>query len=128
MIVQTVELGGEALNHAVGKALGWTDYPTDSIEHGSVRHLDPLRTPFGKVLNKSSFKPSTDWVDAGPIIEANNIFVMKNSKDQWVSIVHRGHPVGVVGPTPIVAAMRCFVKSKLGNEVDIPDELLNQGE
>lgn len=27
------------------------------------------------------------------------------------------------GPTPLVAAMRCLVASRLGDEVEIPDEL-----
>lgn len=26
------------------------------------------------------------------------------------------------GPTPLIAAMRCYVASKLGEEVEIPDE------
>ena len=30
------------------------------------------------------------------------------------------------GPTPLIAAMRCFVASKLGDEVDVPDELIKQ--
>lgn len=30
----------------------------------------------------------------------------------------------MIGPTPLVAAMRCYVKSKLGDVVDIPNELL----
>lgn len=28
------------------------------------------------------------------------------------------------GPTPLIAAMRCYVASKLGDEVEIPEELL----
>mgnify|MGYP003443521145 FL=1 len=28
------------------------------------------------------------------------------------------------GPTPLVAAMRCYVASKLGDEVDVPEELM----
>lgn len=28
------------------------------------------------------------------------------------------------GPTPLVAAMRAYVKGKLGVEVDVPEELL----
>ena len=28
------------------------------------------------------------------------------------------------GPTPLIAAMRCYVASKLGDEVDVPDELM----
>lgn len=27
------------------------------------------------------------------------------------------------GPTPLIAAMRCYVASKLGDEVDVPDEM-----
>ena len=26
-------------------------------------------------------------------------------------------------PTPLIAAMRCYVASKLGDEVDVPEEL-----
>jgi hypothetical protein len=29
----------------------------------------------------------------------------------------------VKGPTPLIAAMRCLVASKLGDEVDVPEEL-----
>jgi hypothetical protein len=28
------------------------------------------------------------------------------------------------GPTPLVAAMRCYVASKMGDEVDVPEDLL----
>ena len=28
------------------------------------------------------------------------------------------------GPTPLIAAMRCYVASKLGDEVEVPVELL----
>ena len=31
---------------------------------------------------------------------------------------------GLIGPTPLIAAMRCYVASKLGDDVDIPEELL----
>ena len=30
---------------------------------------------------------------------------------------------GGEGPTPLIAAMRCFVASRLGDEVDVPEEL-----
>ena len=35
-----------------------------------------------------------------------------------------GEDGGYYGPTPLIAAMRCYVSSKLGDEVDVPDELL----
>ena len=49
---------------------------------------------------------------------------MKNRKNKWVSIIHRGNPLGVEGDTPLMAAMRCYVASKLGDDVEIPEELL----
>jgi len=27
------------------------------------------------------------------------------------------------GPTPLIAAMRCYVASKMGDEIDVPTEL-----
>jgi hypothetical protein len=30
---------------------------------------------------------------------------------------------GFWGDTPLIAAMRCFVTSKLGDEIEIPEEL-----
>lgn len=74
---------------------------------------------------------STDWACGGPIIEKNCIDVCfiprehapfwsayfpqpKSYKEPW----HRAH-----GPTPLIAAMRCFCCSKLGDVVDIPEEL-----
>ena len=30
----------------------------------------------------------------------------------------------LIGPTPLIAAMRCFVASHLGDEVNVPEELL----
>jgi hypothetical protein len=30
------------------------------------------------------------------------------------------------GPTPLIAAMRCYVASKLGEEIDVPNELTGE--
>jgi hypothetical protein len=34
-----------------------------------------------------------------------------------------GEPYEGTGSTPLIAAMRCYVASKLGDEVEIPKEL-----
>ena len=47
---------------------------------------------------------SSSWQRGGPIIE------------------HYA-PLFYEGPTPLIAAMRCYVASKLGDEVDVPEEL-----
>ena len=69
---------------------------------------------------------STDWTQGGPIIERERIsFVSPNEViDEWEAV----HPTQMhnesYGPTPLIAAMRCFVASKLGDEVDVPNELV----
>jgi hypothetical protein len=40
----------------------------------------------------------------------------------WIEVGEKAHKV-VYGPTPLIAAMRCFVSSRLGDEVEIPKEL-----
>ena len=62
---------------------------------------------------------STDWAQGGPIIEREKIATAWHIT-RWVA--WRGvveHP----GPTPLIAAMRCYVAAKLGDEVEIPEEL-----
>lgn len=42
---------------------------------------------------------------------------------QWIKR-QDWHKHYLCGPTPLIAAMRCFVASKLGDEVEIPEELV----
>ena len=69
---------------------------------------------------KAGFHPSTDWAQAGVIIERERIEIVPN--DMW-DAYKEGQHVPNTGATPLVAAMRCYVASKLGNEVEIPTEL-----
>ncbi len=70
--------------------------------------------------------PSTDWSVGGPIIERAGISVMRDAGDDfWCATTKFFFEGGIdgpmgAGPTPLIAAMRCFVASKLGHEVDLP--------
>jgi hypothetical protein len=74
---------------------------------------------------------STDWAIGGPIIEREEISISREfaaSKVEWAAwtpapIRDDAEAFGY-GPTPLIAAMRCYVASVLGGEVDIPEELL----
>ena len=69
------------------------------------------------------YAPSTDWAQGGPIIEREKIATDPDADDgQWAAST-RDAPCYWVGPTPLIAAMRCYVASKLGDEVDVPEEL-----
>lgn len=67
------------------------------------------------------YRPSTNWSQGGPIIEREGIVPHKNATDVAAYYYNKG---GIYrGPTPLIAAMRCYVASKLGDEVEIPEEL-----
>lgn len=74
------------------------------------------------------YRPSTDWSQGGPIIERDWITIRKDDCSQdWLASsfgADDSEREYDCGPTPLVAGMRCFVASRLGDEVDVPDELL----
>jgi hypothetical protein len=65
---------------------------------------------------------STDWAQGGPIIEREMIELVPQSPALWEAMYRNQH-IPHDGPTPLIAAMRCYVASKLGDEVEVPDEL-----
>lgn len=66
---------------------------------------------------------STDWAQGGPIIEREAIALTTQlTNKDWMAVSFHGDIDGF-GPTPLIAAMRCYVASKLGDEIEIPEEL-----
>lgn len=115
MKIKTEELTGPALDWAVAKVWYGPEYDM------SIPLFDD-----GLI-----FQPSALWQHGGPIIEREEISLyheipaMRDSIWQArpsLSAKGAGGRWGI-GPTPLIAAMRCFVASRLGDEVDIPEEL-----
>lgn len=103
--MKTSELSGAALDWAVAKAEG-------------VIKGDALDVGF---ICEGGYTPSTDWALAGAIIEREKLWLEPiNGGEQWWSVTLSGNHEGE-GATPLVAAMRCYVASKLGDEVQIPE-------
>ena len=75
------------------------------------------------------YSPSTDWGQGGPILEQEWLDVTpwpneSEENKRWDCVQHDCNPpYQQFGPTPLIAAMRCYVASKLGEEVDVPEEL-----
>jgi len=73
------------------------------------------------------YAPSTDWSQGGEIIEREIITLIHPRWDGWTAHKYddriEDESYTVDGPTPLIAAMRCYVASKLGDEVEIPAEL-----
>jgi hypothetical protein len=74
------------------------------------------------------YTPSTDWAQGGPIIERDGIGLDQYADyPRWQAFTPAPEqPSGQAvcnGPTPLIAAMRCYVASKLGDEIELPKEL-----
>ena len=111
MRIKTNELTGAALDWAVTKI---------EAERKLFTIYPQYITPY-----------STDWAQGGPIIEREEIGIKRNSPcsdgRQWeaspsITAKGAGGKWGY-GPTPLIAAMRCYATSKLGDDIDIPEEL-----
>jgi hypothetical protein len=108
--MKTAELTGAALDWAVAKCEGhdvedstwWADFGGES-------------------------QYSTDWAQGGAIIEREGITVAPDDVAPWCAFIDRGTAEDVIysGTTPLIAAMRCYVASKLGTEIEVPEELLS---
>jgi hypothetical protein len=115
MKVKVATATGPTLNWMVAKADGWSNEGLEDIANGDK-------------YPEHDF--STNWAQGGPIIGRMGILF---------EAVHNGHvriglrayrsETGTHGPHGIAqdhltAAMRCYVACKLGDEVDVPEELL----
>ena len=74
------------------------------------------------------YTPSTDWAEGGPIIERERIRLDCAWSDEWTAqnpynAKIDGYTGWTKGTTALIAAMRCFVASKMGDEVEVPEEL-----
>lgn len=115
MKIKTSELTGAALDRAVCETAGLlAAYPR-------------LRKDFALQWSSTGnqhLHPSTDWSQGGPIIERENIALYPHGDGTYEAEVFL-NPKRGAGPTPLIAAMRCYVASKLGDEVEIPSEFVS---
>jgi hypothetical protein len=80
------------------------------------------------MLGANEYTPSTDWAQGGPIIEWEKLDAFWNPEVEWWSVAgwdKRGQREVVMrDPSYLIAAMRCYVASKLGPTVEVPDSLI----
>jgi hypothetical protein len=101
MRIKTSELTGDALDWVVTKI---------EAERKLFTIYPQYITPY-----------STDWAQGGPIIQREELSSLKcYSTNEWGCL---NGEIFCEGPTPLIAAMRCYVASKLGDDIDIPEEL-----
>ena len=121
MKIKTSELTGAALDWAVAKCEG-REVSQGLCKEGAERQA--LIVVDGRW---KAFHPSTDWAQGGPIIERKgiNLRLHAGTDKQPIAFVWVNHQPAhrQYGPTPLIAAMRCYVASKLGDDIEIPEEL-----
>jgi len=131
MKIKTSELTDHALDWSVAKCLEPSDERITVI-----RREDYIGHPIERETEKGSYTyewwcPTRIWAQGGPIIERERISLTPRDWG-WDALYHDrlfeedGSDHLMTGTSPLIAACRCFVASKLGDEVDVPDELIEQ--
>jgi hypothetical protein len=70
----------------------------------------------------SYFTPSTNWSQGGPILQNHISELIDCSDEGWEACCNGTY--GATGDTALIAVCRAYVASKLGEEVEVPDELI----
>lgn len=134
--MKTSELSFNALVYAVcmlempelewGKSIG--------LHHASNQIVVPI------LPAPRCYSPFSNWEMFGPIIEREKIALTPIIEEKWVdenetkiirtlkywsAFNYWSGGKHWYGKTPLIAAMRCYVASKLDDEIDIPKELCN---
>lgn len=121
--MKTSELTGAALDWAVAMCEG--------------EEVEMIKGQLETRWTDNGWKPSSDWAQGGPIIErecitVSALYAQKNppspeyAHGEWGAYI----PCGVNseaagrGATPLVSAMRCYVASKMGDEIELPEGLV----
>lgn len=99
--MKTSELVGDDLDFAVAKCTGYDhlDSPADLCDHQAF---------------------STDNALGGPLIDEYGISTVRQYNGEWWAFNDCDAPLAKdgIGPTRLIAAMRCIVAIKFGDEVN----------
>lgn len=106
----TADLIGPELDYWVAMALDHTVV----MFAGAPKVMDWQKA--GSIVRGNPFIPSTHWAQGGPIIEHKHISIEEEHPGCWFA-QERYTKASARADTPLVAAMRAFVASKFGPEV-----------
>ena len=134
--IKTNELIGPALDWAVAECEKVRTYvrPYEHTMTG-LCILDADLVDMG-TDDAQELRYSRDWEQGGQIIDREGISTRLNHKQAqlweayiWLPTQHDqseadSNSCTAFGTTPLIAAMRCYVASKLGATIEVPDELL----
>jgi len=126
MKVKVSEATGPVLDWMVAKAAGLNPFSFTEKDVGQQRSLSKWVGINVSPAGHDVYCPSEDWSQGGPIIEREEI-ATRPTRFGWEAVTEQSDYYSVCrlfGPTALIAAMRCYVASKLGDEVDVPNEIV----
>lgn len=123
------------VSEATGVVLDWMVAKCEGDEYTAESGVN------GIGIEYEATRYSTNWAQGGPIIERELSKVYRNVGGTWSAMILKDVPLtpeergtslalsrraqwNGAGQTPLIAAMRCYAASKLGDEVEVPDELV----
>ena len=130
--MKTQDLIGAQLDWAVAKCEG---YECEFGDEVSGPWLVPQEGYLHDEKPLASFRPTTDWNLAGPIITQEGInltMLVEGEVDpedvgSWCAAYDRDNfgdgEKSCTASTPLIAAMRVYIMAKFGDEINIPEEL-----
>lgn len=142
--MKTSELTGAALDWAVAKCegedyshiptfsgLGFeypaTNYSNDWAQGGAI--IEREKISIIRLEDDSATDENGDYCGRIPVYGAviGEYFeedqLRSSYGEAWGEIIYIGYELVTKGQTPLIAAMRCYVASKLGDDVEIAEEL-----
>ncbi len=134
MKIQTQSLTGPALDWAVATCEGFVNLHRRELKGYEVPTFVLAMDKGGQGwVEFDTLDYDQDWARSGPIIEQESIGIQMAypAEDGKPALWYAAKfatsinaPPRAHGPTALVAAMRVYVLSRLGEEVDVPDILL----
>ena len=135
MKVNTAELSGVALDYAVAVAQGATNFRFDTVSTYWVTLDGEDRALSSAWSEKQNWNPSTNWNQGGPIIDCLDMQFWKWGGAPREEMQCAATPVKeefglsyttYFGKSKLIAGLRAYVASKLGDEVEIPNSLIRK--
>lgn len=127
--VKTAKLIGRALDWAVAKSGAVT------VEDNDLLFDERSRPVVGGAVFSIPYRPSTNWAQGGPLIEKFHVQTSYNGRgfstesgEYWCAYACKDsgqeeHPSGG-GGTPLIAICRAIVQFKMGDTIQVPEELM----
>lgn len=136
-IVKVKDLKGVALDWAIATSeqlpvvldpMGFRKDEPRCSQAGYWIWFDDCKSGSCLLIGHDGYSPSTKWHQGGDIIDRHNISLIAPTESapeprQWKAELPNGKAQHV-GNTALVAAMKAYVTSVLGDEINLPDLLL----